>query len=405
MKLSIADLYSTAMNHVYVVGEITNDSVDRMIKAVKGLQHPGEVESKAVGGVMTTEPKPVVLHIDSGGGDLEAGIRAVRFIKNSSTPIYTIVDGLAASSAASIYIAGHQRFAFSDSLILLHQHSVYSGRPGEFVQTHTDIKEAATESQAAYKWYFQYYLDSTGLDNKNLESLLKRDAFLPAKQAKHLKLVDFIVLPPTKKVSNQFTTENYDNDYETDGLVNELNLDGHNISRGARIIHNINRLANALSIENSCLRAGVPHPIKLNVFTDFDSPLEIAAVAIALENSMIPTISIIEGSSANLQALLQIACHRRYIYHNSHIMFNFRSIRERPNSNFNFKDDVRNTKVLRAFITNFLSRRTKLQVSQIQQFFEQQAVFSSNEAVALGMCDYVYKDRPKRAADLPIAKP
>ena len=404
MKLSIADLYSTAMNHVYIVGEITNESVDRLIKSIKNLQQPGDIESKAVGGVMTTEPKPIIIHIDSGGGDLEAGIRAVRFIKNSQTPVYTIVDGLAASSAASIYIAGHQRFAFADSLILLHQHSVYTGRSDESSQTHTDIKEAATESQAAYKWYFQYYLDSTGLDQKNLESLLRRDAFLPAKQAKLLKLVDFIILPPTKKISHQFTNDNYDNDYETDGLVNELNLDGGNVSRSTRIIHNINRLANAFNIENGYLRAGVPHPIKLNVFRDFESPLEIAAIAIALENSMIPTISIIEGSSANLQALLQIACHRRYIYHNSHIVFNFRSIRERPNSNFNFKDDVRNTNVLRAFITTFLARRTKLPAAQIQLLFEQQAVFSSNEAVALGMCDYVYKDRPKRTADPPIAK-
>lgn len=396
MKLNVLDLYSSSLNHVYIVGEIANESVDRLIKSIKALQQPGEIESKAVGGVVTTEPKPIIIHIDSGGGDLEAGIRAVRFIKNSQTPLYTIIDGLAASSAASIYIAGHERFAFADSLILLHQHSVNTGH-GESSQTHTDIKEAATESQAAYKWYFQYYLDSTGLAEKDLERLLRRDAFLPAKEAKALRLVDHIVLPPTRRTNHQFTDKNYNNDYETDGLVNELNVDSNSVYRSTRVIHNINRLANAMSIENSVMRAGVPHPIKLNVFRDFESPLQVAAVAIALENSLVPTISIIEGSSANLQALLQIACHRRYIYHNSHVIFNFRGIREQPNSNFNFKDDVRNTRILRAFITTFLSRRTKLTIHQIQQFFEQQTVFSSAEAVALGFCDYVYKDRPKQS--------
>ena len=396
MKLNVSDLYSTALNHVYIVGTISNESVDRLIRSVKNLQQPGEVESKAVGGSMTTEPKPIMIHIDSGGGDLEAGIRAVRFIKNSQTPIYTIVDGLAASSAASIYIAGHERFAFADSLILLHQHSVYTGH-SESSQTHTDLKEAATESQAAYKWYFQYYLDSTSLDQKDLERLLRRDAFLQAKEAKLLKLIDSIVLPPTRKTNHQFTHESYDNNYETDGLVNELNLDSGNVYRGTRILHNINRLANAVHIDDSVMRSGIPHPIKLNVFRDFESPLQVAAVAIALENSMIPTISIIEGSSSNLQALLQIACHRRYIYHNSHILFNFRGVREQPNSNFNFKDDVRNTTILRSFITTFLCRRTKLTTNQVQQFFEQQTVFSSAEAVSLGLCDYVYKDRPKRS--------
>lgn len=68
---------------------------------------------------------PIHLHISSGGGDLYCTWAIIDTILQSKTPIYTYCDGLVASGAFLIFLAGNKRFAGEHSTLMYHQ--IYAG--------------------------------------------------------------------------------------------------------------------------------------------------------------------------------------------------------------------------------------------------------------------------------------
>lgn len=66
---------------------------------------------------------PIQIYIDSPGGDLTTTFQIVDAIKNSKTPVYTIVTGTAFSGGFFIAIAGHKRYAFPNATFLCHEGS------------------------------------------------------------------------------------------------------------------------------------------------------------------------------------------------------------------------------------------------------------------------------------------
>ena len=67
--------------------------------------------------------KPIKIFIDTVGGDVQVMWTLINAMKISQTPIYTIVYCTALSAGAHILAAGHKRFAFPGSTILVHSGS------------------------------------------------------------------------------------------------------------------------------------------------------------------------------------------------------------------------------------------------------------------------------------------
>ncbi len=117
--------------------------------------------------------KPVEIYIHSNGGDVITGMALCSIIKNSITPVYTIVVGIAASMGGLILMSGQKRFALSPfSTILIHDgycQVVSSGKKAkqtmdfysqldkktkQFILENTKITEEIYEEKASDEWYF-----------------------------------------------------------------------------------------------------------------------------------------------------------------------------------------------------------------------------------------------------------
>ncbi|WP_099301840.1 ClpP family protease [Bacillus sp. Marseille-P3800] len=64
--------------------------------------------------------KPITIYINSPGGEMISGFAAIDSIKQSKTKVITVGVGMCASMGALLLIAGHERRAYKNTVILLH---------------------------------------------------------------------------------------------------------------------------------------------------------------------------------------------------------------------------------------------------------------------------------------------
>jgi len=133
------------------------------------------------------EKTPIHLHIQSFGGSLFHTLYLVDLIKNLETPVYTYVDGFAASAATLISTAGTRRFMSKNSLMLIHQLS--SGSSGKY----SELKDENENLDVLMDFIVNHYLSNTKIEKRELMGLLKRDIWLNSSSCLKYGLVDEIV--------------------------------------------------------------------------------------------------------------------------------------------------------------------------------------------------------------------
>ena len=127
------------------VGEESVDLVKKLMREY--LDKYIKTKNKTSFGNITA--KPLFLHIYSPGGDVHAGLSLYDFINEytNTIPVYTVVEGIAASAATIISIAGTKRFITPNSYMLIHQLSTFFG--GNFEQ----IKDEFGNCEKIMKFY------------------------------------------------------------------------------------------------------------------------------------------------------------------------------------------------------------------------------------------------------------
>ncbi len=176
-------------NHLYFHNEVNEKSVDLVKKLMREyLNKYTKTKNKSLTATFT--PKPLFLHIYSPGGDVHASLSLYDFIieYGKTIPVYTVVEGMAASAATIISIAGTKRFITPNSYMLIHQLSTYFG--GNFEQ----IKDEFGNCEKIMKKLKEIYASSTKLSRKQLNDILKRDINWDAEDCKKYGLVDEIKL-------------------------------------------------------------------------------------------------------------------------------------------------------------------------------------------------------------------
>lgn len=124
------------------------------------------------------------LHINSYGGSASDAFNLHDYIKRCPIPVYTYIEGVAASAATIISIAGKKRYMTPNSLLMIHQlFSWFGGKYEEF----NDEKSNLDLFMAIIK---RLYIENTNLTMKKLNSLLKRDIYLGADKCLEYGFVD-----------------------------------------------------------------------------------------------------------------------------------------------------------------------------------------------------------------------
>ena len=132
--------------------------------------------------------KKITLIINSPGGDCMIGFGGmVNCIEQSKTPVVAVGIGLVASMAFHIYITCKERYAFKDTILLMHdgeQSAASSG--GKF----KDIARFFENMDNRTK---QHVLKYTNIDEEFYDDHQDREFYIYADDAKELGCVDKII--------------------------------------------------------------------------------------------------------------------------------------------------------------------------------------------------------------------
>ena len=129
---------------------------------------------------------PIYLHINSLGGSLYNSYAAVDTIKNLRVPVYSIVEGCAASAGTIISVVCDKRFISENAYMLIHQlNSSMWGKMSEIEDEYKHLNELMTQIKGLYGKY-------TKIPKKELTELLKHDIWLSPQTCIKYGLVDAV---------------------------------------------------------------------------------------------------------------------------------------------------------------------------------------------------------------------
>lgn len=127
-------------------------------------------------GIKKEDRKPIILCINTYGGDLAAAYSLVDVMLSSTTPIRTVNFGLAMSAGLLLLLGGEVRYCLSHSNALIHTGS--GGVQGTF--------EQIEESQKNYKKMVDdmkdYILERTSIDSKLFNKNKTKDWYFSSEE-------------------------------------------------------------------------------------------------------------------------------------------------------------------------------------------------------------------------------
>lgn len=130
---------------------------------------------------------PLYLHINSFGGSVFAGFSSVDHILNSKVPVYSVVDGCAASAATIMSVVASERYMHKHAFMLIHQLS--AGYWGKY----EELKDDMQNNDLIMNKIKDIYKEYTKIPSKKLDEVLKRDLWWDAKTCLEYGLIDEII--------------------------------------------------------------------------------------------------------------------------------------------------------------------------------------------------------------------
>lgn len=142
--------------------------------------------------------QPVILKINSPGGSVFAASEIYTELRNYSGEVNIQIVGLAASAASVIAMAGKSSMSPTAQLMV---HNVSTSAGGDYrVMEHTaEVLKNANDTIA------NAYISKSGMTRKEALSLMDKESYLSAQQAKELGLIDEIMFEnsiPNKLTNN-----------------------------------------------------------------------------------------------------------------------------------------------------------------------------------------------------------
>ena len=167
-----------AKRKIFLSSAVDDKSAKEIIRKVWYLEH-------------TAPGKPILFIINSPGGSVDSGFAIWDQMKMISSPVYTLVTGLAASmgSILSLVAGKGKRFATPNSRIMIHQPLIGGVIQGQATDLEIQAKEIIKTREALIDIYVQH----TGQTREKVEKALDRDTWMTAEEAKDFGLIDGIV--------------------------------------------------------------------------------------------------------------------------------------------------------------------------------------------------------------------
>ena len=127
------------------------------------------------------------VHINSYGGSTIEGLAIYNLLKQHKAKVNVFIDGIAASAASVIAMAGDRIMMPKTSILMIHNCWTYTmGNSKELRKTADDMDKIATAYKAAY-------LSKINITEDKLEELLEEESYLTAQECIDMGFADEII--------------------------------------------------------------------------------------------------------------------------------------------------------------------------------------------------------------------
>lgn len=171
-------------NIIYFYSSVDLKANFRLNKEISSIGRQMEMVAVKLG---MDIPPPLHLRINSYGGSVFAAFGSIDYIMKSKTPVYTYIDGCAASAGTIMSVCGAKRFMGENAYMLIHQLS--SGMWGKYQELQDDMKN----SDNLMKRIKEIYEAKTKIPKAKMDEILKHDLWWDAKTCLRYGLVDEIL--------------------------------------------------------------------------------------------------------------------------------------------------------------------------------------------------------------------
>jgi ATP-dependent Clp protease, protease subunit len=163
---------------IFLSDSISTDTANEVIRKLWYLE-------------MKDPGKPILLVINSPGGSIDSGFAIWDQISMITSPVATLVTGLAASMGSILSLAASkgERYATPHSRIMIHQPRLSGIVEGQA----TDLEIQAREIIKTREMIIKVYMEATGKKHEEIDRSIDRDTWFSAEEAKKFGLIDSIV--------------------------------------------------------------------------------------------------------------------------------------------------------------------------------------------------------------------
>lgn len=179
---ALLDYYKDTESRVFwLEGEVDGETLE-LVKTIMRINHE-DAKYK----IPVEERTPIKIFIDTNGGSVQVMWSLINAIKMSTTPVHTIVYCMALSAGSYILAAGHKRFAFPGSTILVHSGGVgYQG-------TVEQVESAKKYYDRFDKITNDFFVENTKVNMKELKRKGAVDWYMSAEDALQYGVIDRII--------------------------------------------------------------------------------------------------------------------------------------------------------------------------------------------------------------------
>lgn len=185
--------------NLYLFKDISNESTSEIIKVINKINvHDQNQLNKLKKYVV----QPIILNIQSNGGNVDDMWALVDVIQSSKTPIITLCCGYCKSAAAIIFLSGHVRVICKNGTIMFHQMTCATN------QKINDFSLKEQQFLRMHKRMMKFIKKHCNLPKNYLKKLdiQKEDVYLTAKECLAFNICDVKIKRSSPAISNILET-------------------------------------------------------------------------------------------------------------------------------------------------------------------------------------------------------
>jgi ATP-dependent Clp protease protease subunit len=157
---------------LFLHGVINEQSAEKVIKGMLALSEISD--------------DPIIMWINSGGGNVLDGFAIIDIMKGLKCPVYTFISGKACSMGGLISIAGKQRIMTSNSIWMAHEMTVAG------IDYISKYLARADFQKSLNKRLIRYLEDHTKLTRTEINKALREELWLSPEECKEKGIIDAI---------------------------------------------------------------------------------------------------------------------------------------------------------------------------------------------------------------------